>query len=153
MSFPFRNTPYCSSPVIYQLELLLEFLLAELLFVLESEEVLLAELLFEFLLELLFVLLLELLFEFLLELLFVLLLELVFEFLPVLPEFFLVDELLELVLVVLLLLEFLLSFPPQAVADTAIIATIPRISPFFINPFIFFSVVFLFCIFFVLSFL
>ena len=145
MSFPFRNTPYCSSPVIYQLELLLEFLLAELLFVLESEEVLLAELLFEFLLELLF--------EFLLELLFVLLLELVFEFLPVLPEFFLVDELLELVLVVLLLLEFLLSFPPQAVADTAIIATIPRISPFFINPFIFFSVVFLFCIFFVLSFL
>ena len=121
MSFPFRNTPYCSSPVIYQLELLLEFLLSELLFVLEPEEVLLAELLFEFL--------------------------------PVLPEFFLVDELLELVLVVLLLLEFLLSFPPQAVADTAIIATIPRISPFFINPFIFFSVVFLFCIFFVLSFL
>ena len=121
-------------------------MLAELLFVLEPEEVLSARLLFEFLLELLFVLLLELLF--------VLLLELVLELLPVLlPEFFFVDELLELVLVVLLLLVFLLSFPPQAVADTAIIATIPRISPFFINPFIFFSVVFLFCIFFVLSFL
>lgn len=137
-------------------------MLAELLFVLEPEEVLSAELLFEFLLELLFVLLLELLFvlllellfEFLLELLFVLLLELVLELLPVLPpEFFFVDELLELVLVVLLLLVFLLSFPPQAVADTAIIATIPRIRPFFINPFIFFSVVFLFCMFFVLSFL
>ena len=125
-------------------------MLAELLFVLEPEEVLSARLLFEFLLELLFVLLLELLF--------VLLLELVLELLPVLlPEFFfvdeLLDELLELVLVVLLLLVFLLSFPPQAVADTAIIATIPRIRPFFINPFIFFSVVFLFCMFFVLSFL
>ena len=121
-------------------------MLAELLFVLEPEEVLSAKLLFEFLLELLFVLLLELLF--------VLLLELVLELLPVLlPEFFFVDELLELVLVVLLLLVFLLSFPPQAVADTAIIATIPRIRPFFINPFIFFSVVFLFCMFFVLSFL
>ena len=107
---------------------------------LEPEEVLSARLLFEFLLELLFVLLLELLF--------VLLLELVLELLPVLlPEFFFVDELLELVLVVLLLLVFLLSFPPQAVADTAIIATIPRISPFFMNPFIFFSAVFLFCIF------
>ena len=76
------------------------------------------------------------------------------ELLPVLlPEFFFVDELPELVLVVLLLPGFLLSFPPQAVADTAIIATIPKISPFFINPFIFFSAVFLFCIFFVLSFL
>ena len=113
-------------------------MLAELLFVLEPEEVLLAELLFEFLLDLLF--------EFLLEL--------VLELLPVLlPEFFFVDELPELVLVVLLLPGFLLSFPPQAVADTAIIATIPKIRPFFINPFIFFSVVFLFCMFFVLSFL
>lgn len=146
MSSPIGNTPCCCSSVIYRLELLLEFLLAELLFVLEPEEVLSARLLFEFLLELLFVLLLELLF--------VLLLELVLELLPVLlPEFFFVDELLELVLVVLLLLVFLLSFPPQAVADTAIIATIPRIRPFFINPFIFFSVVFLFCMFFVLSFL
>lgn len=87
------------------------------------------------------------LFEFLLELL----LELLEFLLELLPEFLLAEELL--VLVVLLLLDFLLSFPPQAVADTAIIATIPRIRPFFINPFIFFSVVFLFCMFFVLSFL
>lgn len=75
------------------------------------------------------------------------------EVFPDLPSDFPVEELSELVLIELLLSDFLLSFPPQAVADTAIIATIPRTRPFFINPFIFFSAVFLFCIFLVLSFL
>ena len=155
MSSPFGNTPYCCSSGVYQLELLPEFLPAEFLFVLLFEFLL--ELLFEFFFELLFEFFFELPFEFLLELLFEVLLELPFEFFSelLLELLFapLSESVLELVLVILLLLDFLLSFPPQAVADTAIIATIPRISPFFMNPFIFFSAVFLFCIVFVLSFL
>ncbi|WP_143142941.1 iron-containing alcohol dehydrogenase [Clostridium sp. Marseille-P3244] len=48
--------------------------------------------------------------------------------------------------------DFLLSFPPQAVADTAMTAIIARISPLFKNPFFFLFTVTLVCMFYILSF-
>lgn len=99
--------------------------------------VLFLALLFVLLFELLLVFLFELLFVFLFELLLVLLFEL-------LPEFLLEELLLDVVLVEFFAFDFLLLFPPQAVADTAIIATIARISPLFTKPFL--------CISFILSF-
>ncbi len=93
-------------------------------------------------------LLLELLFVELLLLEFLLLELLLLD--PVLNEFFLLELLL--VLEFEELFDFLLLFPPQAVADTAIAATIARISPFFKNPFFFLSFLSVVCIWFVLSF-